>query len=217
MALTNQMAKSIKGSAATGSDPFGKVRRLIGSMISKLEAEAGAEATKKAHCDKELAESQTSKGTKEDAIEKLTTKVDGMAAATKKLKGEVLQLQKDLAALARTQAEMDQLRAAEKADYEKNRLQMEQGLEGVKTALKILRDYYAQGEQSSSGAANGIVGMLEVVESDFSKSLAEIMSSEEAAASEYESVTKENEIAKAAKEQDVKYKTAEHVRLDKSI
>lgn len=219
VALTNQMAKAIKGGTATGMDPFGKVRRLVEGMISKLETEAGAEATKKARCDKELAKSTTSKETKEDTIAKLTIKVHGMAVTSKKLKGEVKELQKELAALAKTQAEMHGLRAAEKANYEKNKPQMEQGLEGVKTALKILRDYYspARPQKSSSGAAQGIVGMLEVIEVDFSKSLAEMTASEEVAAAEYEAVSKENKIARAQKEQDVKYLTAQHLSLDSAI
>merc|ERR1711972_101317 len=57
---------------------------------------------------------------------------------------------------------------------------------------------------------------IEVCESDFSKNLAEITSEEESAAAEHEAVTKENEIDKAAKEQDVKYKVKESKELDKT-
>merc|ERR1712194_49772 len=61
----------------------------------------------------------------------------------------------------------------------------------------------------------GIIGLLEVVESDFSKSLAEIVSTEEAAVAAYEQQTKENEIEKTTKDQDVRYKTKESKHLDK--
>merc|ERR1719281_2311577 len=97
---------------------------------------------------------------------------------------------------------------------------MEQGLEGVKLALKVLRDYYAKEDKAhaaAEGAGAGIIGMLEVVESDFSKGLAEMISVEDAAVAEYEKQTKENEIAKTTKEQDVKYKTKEAKSLDKAI
>merc|ERR1719214_404214 len=97
---------------------------------------------------------------------------------------------------------------------------MEQGLEGIKLALKVLREYYAKGAsflQKAEGAAAGIIGMLEVVESDFAKGLAEIIAVEEAAAAAYEKQTKENEIAKTTKEQDVKYKTKEAKGLDKAV
>merc|ERR1719287_306242 len=87
-------------------------------------------------------------------------------------------------------------------------------------ALKVLREYYAKGDKahsSADGAGSGIIGLLEVCESDFSKGLAEMIATEESAVNEYERTTKENEITKATKEQDVKYKTKEAKGLDKSV
>merc|ERR1712183_483335 len=97
---------------------------------------------------------------------------------------------------------------------------MEKGLNGVKMALKVLNDYYAKADKahsSSDGASSGIIGLLEVCESDFSKGLAEMKASEEASISAYEQESKENEIEKVTKEQDVKYKTKEAAGLDKSV
>merc|ERR1719162_171083 len=85
--------------------------------------------------------------------------------------------------------------------------------------LKILGEYYAdeaKDHAAAIGAGQGIIGLLEVVESDFSKSLAELTSSEEAAVNAYEQQTKENEIEKATKDQDVRYKTKESKHLDKN-
>merc|ERR1719327_1397849 len=206
--------------ASHSSDPFGKVKGLIKDMIEKLLDEAEADAKKKAYCDKEMAESQANQDEKESAIEKLTTKIDVMSAESKKLTTEVATLQKELAALSKTQAEMDKIRAAEKAVYEKNKPEMEQGVKGVKMALKVLRDYYAQDDKShdsADGAGSGIIGLLEVCESDFSKGLAELIANEEAAVAEYDTATKENEIEKAMKTQDVKYKTKEAKGLDKEV
>merc|ERR1719355_286114 len=95
----------------------------------------------------------------------------------------------------------------------------EEGLEGIKLALKVLRDYYAKdaAHKAAEGAGGGIIGMLEVIESDFSKGLAEMISIEEEAAAAYEKQTKENEISKTMKEQDVKYKTKEAKSLDKAV
>merc|ERR1719199_212242 len=58
--------------------------------------------------------------------------------------------------------------------------------------------------------------MLEVVESDFSKGLAEMEVAESTAATDYDRVSKENEISRTMKSQDVKYKTKEAAQLDKS-
>jgi len=193
---------------------------MIKDMIEKLLDEAEADATKKAYCDKEMSETQQNQDEKESDIEKLSVQIDVMSSESKKLKGEVATLQKELAALSQTQAEMDKLRVSEKGVFEKNKPELEQGIKGVKMALKVLRDYYAKDDKShdsADGAGSGIIGLLEVCESDFSKGLAEMIAAEEASASEYDAATKENDIAKAAKEQDTKYKTKEHVGLDKNI
>merc|ERR1719420_646515 len=154
----------------------------------------------------------------ESQIEKLTTSIDSMTAKSNKLKEEVATLQKELSDLARDQSEMDKIRAEENAAFKKNSAEMEKGLKGVQLALKVLNDYYAKADKahsSSDGAGSGIIGLLEVCESDFSKGLAEMTAAEETAVNEYEKTTKENEIAKATKEQDAKYKTKEAKGLDK--
>ena len=61
-------------------DIFGKVKDLVRDMIEKLEAEAEADATEKAFCDKELGETNAKKEEKETKVEKLSTKIDQMSA-----------------------------------------------------------------------------------------------------------------------------------------
>ncbi|CAK0887091.1 unnamed protein product [Prorocentrum cordatum] len=217
--LAMQVASTVRVTESSGEDPFAKVKGLITDMIETLEKEAAADAEHKAFCDKELGENEAKEQDKLAEIEKQTTKIDGWTASAAKLKAEVAALQKALADLASSQKEMDTIREKEKALYEKNKPEMEIGLEGVKTALKVLRDYYASDDKahsSADGAAAGIVGLLEVCESDFSKNLAEIISTEEAAVAEYEEQTKANEVETAEKEQDVKYKTREAANLEKS-
>jgi len=218
--LANRMAAAARMSAAAGEDPFAKVKGLIAEMIETLVKEAEEDAAQKAYCDKEMGETKAKKEELTTEIEALTTKIDKMMADSAKLKEEVAILSKELSDLAKSQAEMDKVREEEKAAYDANKAEMEKGLEGIKLALKVLREYYAKGAFvqmfKQDGAASGIIGLLEVVESDFSKGLAEMISIEEAAVKEYEKVTKENEIAKVTKEQDVKYKTKEAKTLDKA-
>merc|ERR1719253_1062844 len=216
--LASRMAVAIRAGGKAGEDPFAKVKGLISSMIEKLLAEAQADATEKAYCDKEMAETESKKADKEAAIEKLSTQIDSMTAQSAKLKEEVATLQKELASLARAQASLDKVRAEEKEAFEVNSAEMKKGVKGVKLALKVLREYYAKDDKahsSADGAGSGIIGLLEVCESDFSKGLAEMIATEESAVNDYEKETKENEITKATKEQDVKYKTKEAKGLDK--
>jgi len=201
-----------------GADVFAKIKAMISDMVEKLEQEQAEAAELKQWCDKEIGES-TAKQEETDALhQKLTTKFDKASSRSKQLKGEVATLQKELADLASTQAEMDKIRADEKAVFDKNHPEMEQGLKGVKLALKILNDYYAKADKShssSEGAGSGIVGMLEVIESDFTKGISEMVAGEQTAAATYERETKENAVEKTTKNQDVKYKTKEAAGLDK--
>jgi len=217
--LANRMAAAARMGASAGEDPFAKVKGLISEMIERLLKEAAEDAAHKAYCDKEMSETKAKKEELTTEIEELTTKIDQMSADSAKLKEEVATLSKELADLATSQAEMDKLREEENTAYVKNKAEMEEGLEGIKLALKVLRDYYAKdaAHKSAKGAGGGIIGMLEVVESDFSKGLAEMIAIEEEAAAAYEKQTKENEIAKTTKEQDVKYKTKEAKSLDKAV
>jgi len=215
-----QLAQRLASAERSGADPFAKVKGLVEDMIEKLEAEAEADATKKAYCDKELAETNEKKADKTAEIGKLTTKIDQMTARSTTLKEEVAALQKALAKLAAAQAEMDKLRGEEHEAYLSNKDDMERGLQGVKMALKVLRDYYGKDAEDvaheyAKGAGANIIGLLEVVESDFSKDLAEIESVEETAASAYDKETKENADEKASKGKDVEHKLKESAYLDK--
>jgi hypothetical protein len=216
--LASRMSSAIR--LNHGADVFAKIKGMISDMIEKLEKEQAEAAELKQWCDKEIAESTAKKEDATAIFEKLSTKIDSKTAQSKKLKEEVATLQKELAELAKTQAEMDKIRADEKATYEKNKPEMEAGLKGVKLALKILNDYYAKadkGHSSADGAGSGIIGMLEVIESDFTKGLTEMVAAEQTAAATYENETKENAIEKTTKQQDVKYKTKEAAGLDKAV
>jgi len=217
--LASRMVSVVRFATGDKADVFAKVKGLITDMISKLESEAEKDATQKAWCDKELAETTAKKDSKTDEIAKLTSKIDSDSAKSKQLKSQVAELQAQLGELTRSQAEMDKIRAEEKALYQANKAEMEQGLDGIKMALKVLNDYYSKGDKAHSGGgdSSGIIGLLEVCESDFSKELAEMNESEETSQNTYDSESKENEITKSLKEQDVKYKTKDAAGLDKNV
>jgi len=217
--LAQRLDAVARAGAASGADPFAKIKGLISDMVAKLEGEADADATHKAYCDKQLSETEAKKAEKDDEVKKLSTKIDQQAAQSAQLKEEVAELQAALAALTKSQAEMDKLRAEESEAHKKNKATLELGLVGVKKALAILTEYYAKGEKAhtaAEGAGSSIIGLLEVCESDFSKDLAEVESTEETAAAAYEQESKENEVELTMKTQDVKYKTKEAASLDKS-
>merc|ERR1719326_2785103 len=214
------MASAMRLGAANSADPFAKVKGLITDMIATLESEAEEDASHKAYCDKEMSETTAKKDDLTAESDKLSTKIAQDKAASAKLKEEVATLQQELASMAKAKAEADKLRAEENAAYTKNSAEMKLGIEGVKKALSVLKEYYAKADKShsaSEGAGSGIIGLLEVAESDFTKGLTEMTAQEETAADEYEAYSKEDEIATVKKQQDVKYKAKEAAGLDKSV
>jgi len=211
-----------------GSDPFAKVKGLITDMISKLEAEASSEATEKSYCDDEMAKTESKKSELEADISALSTKIDQASSRSAKLKSEVKELQAELATTAQESAENEKWRQETHAEYLVAKEDLEQGLAGVRKALTVLRDYYAADasfvqqpevpqHSKASGAGNSIIGVLEVVESDFASNLAKEETEEATAADAHEKYTQEYKIQKAQNEQDVKYKTQEFTGLDKQI
>jgi len=238
--LASRMSAVIRFGAAGGADPFGKVKGLIADMISKLEKEAQGEATEKAYCDEQMSKTEAKKEELESDTAKLTSKIDMAAAKSAGLKADVKELQAELAALAKEQAEMDKMRMEERADYAKAKTELEAGIAGVRKALGVLRDYYGSTGASmiqevsdmkfmmrqpampekfskASGAGSGIIGILEVCESDFAKNLASETSQEDDSEAAYEKKTQENKVTKTLKDQDVKYSTQEFQTLDKEI
>merc|ERR1719271_347346 len=195
--LASRMNSAIKLGNAAGEDPFAKVEGLIKDMIATLEAEAEADATQKAYRDKELGENNAKRDELTAESDKLSTKIAQDKAASAKLKEEVATLQNELASMAKAKAEADELRATENAAFKKNSAELEMGIKGVKKALGVLKEYYAKDSShgSAEGAGSGIIGLLEVCESDFTKGLTEMTAEEESAAADYEAYCKEDEIA----------------------
>jgi len=227
--LASRIAATIRYGSANGDDPFAKVKGLITDMIDKLMKEAEEEASLKAYCDEEMAKTEQKKDELNADITKLTGKIDQATAMSTQLKEDVAELQTELAELADTQAKMDAARKEENEIYTVAKADLEEGITGVQGALEVLRNYYEAGDallqqptkptthSKASGAGGGIIDMLEVIESDFTKNLAQIETEEATAASDYEKMTQENKITRATKEQDVKYKTKEHTSLDKEV
>jgi predicted nucleic acid-binding Zn-ribbon protein len=281
--LSSRIEALLKLGLGYGEDPFKKIKQMISTMIKKLEDEAAAEATEKAYCDKEMAET----GTKQDALidesDGLKAKIDEAAAESAQLKEEVTVLQEELAELAAIQKEMDDTRAVVKANVNLSVNSLTKGIEGVRGAMDLLREFYnaEEGEalvqtssataalsdstdsdadvdndpvdnlkeddnsdsdadfdavmqqkkalsflqqpaapekfKKSGGAGTGIIALLEVIESDLGKNLAQVQAEDAERAQKYQAETEENKISKAEKEQDVKLKTAGFKGLDKSI
>lgn len=213
-----------------GADVFAKVKDLIQNMITSRKEEAAADATKKAYCDEEQTKTNAKLEELTGTKESLSVKVDKKSSEAETLKSEAATLQRELADLSKLQIEMDETRREESAAFKKQKADLEQGLEGagVRSALSVLRDYYesgatsflqqpALGHSKDTAASTGILGMLEVVESDFGRSLAQTETVEATKAEEYDTMSKQNKLTKVQKDAGQKFKSKTAMALDKAV
>merc|ERR1719195_1651590 len=171
------------------------------AKTEEKRAQAKAEAIEKAWCDEQMAKTEEKRAELDEDVGKLTAKIDKASTKSAGLKDDVRGLQGELAALAKLQAEMDKIRNEQHSDYVEAKADLELGLEGVRKALGVLRDYYGSAaamlqqpakpelHAKATGAGVSIIDILEVVESDFASNLAKTEREEADAQSEYDKVT----------------------------
>merc|ERR1719498_1964869 len=210
--------------SVASSDPFVKIRGLIEDMIAKLLKEAQEEATQKAFCDAEMGKSKKSQAEKTATIDKLQTRIDGAEATIAQLTEDVKTLEAEIADIDSAQAEATKIRTTESADNNAAISDFRQSADAVVAAMGVLKEFYGgaaliqtkskkAGRPEFGGAksdtGSGIISVLEVAESDFTRLLAETETEEDANADAYAKQTEENKISKVTKETDAKAKQSE--------
>jgi len=206
-------------------DPFVKVKKMIKDLIVRLMEEANEEAEHKGWCDTELSTNEQTRKEKTEAVETLHAEIDQLEASIAKLTEDIGDLTKAIAALDAAMAKATALRQAEKEENIQTIKDAGEAQTAVAQALTVLKEFYAKageatslvqqpapeifdspykGMQSENG---GVVGMLEVIESDFARLEAETKAAEATAQKEYDSFMTDSKVDKAAKTKDVEHKT----------
>lgn len=207
------------------ADPFGKVKEMLYGMIDKLEKEQAAEAEHKAWCDGEMKKTTAQKGKKEARLNEVQIRLEKTDADITKLTEDVSVLVEELQQLDEATQDATKLRAKAAGEWAEESAEYKAGQEACAAAIKVLKSYYSgkkgflqtgttASAGTSAGGPDGIIGLLEVAESDFAKSLAEGQAAEDALISEYEKFTEDAKVSRATMEQDQKNKNAEKSRLD---
>jgi hypothetical protein len=218
--IASRMSFTADEKSKAGEDVFAALKQQFMDAIKKLQDEEEADATHKVFCDKNLAETEVKKADKKAEVEKHTAKIEQKTSESVRVKAEVATLEKELATMTEEKLEMDTIRQKEKSDYEFNKAEAEKSVKEIKLALNTLRDFYGtyakqhDGFSSSDGGGQGVMAMLEAVESEYSTNIVKMTSEEEAAVMEYDKASKAFEFGKIEKDQAIKYKTKEHIGLD---
>jgi len=192
-----------------GDDPFTKVKGLIQALIERLLKEATAEATKKGFCDTELGKATKERDYRLADTKALDTEAQALEIKEAELKEEMELLSSALETLHSDLDTATTLRGEEKEDNAKTLKQAKEGLEAVTEAVKILKVFYKQAakakvllqaspvDEDTAGAgfsgaykgkqekSTGIIGMLEVIASDFERTIRTTEAAEKKAQEEF--------------------------------
>lgn len=227
--------------AHTQGDAFEKVKKMIKDLITKLMEQANAEADDHAYCTTEMATNKQTREIKSSEVDDLASKIELETANTERLSSEITDLSDALAELKGKQSEATSLRSAEKKTNAVAVSEAKAAQSAVEQAIKVLKDFYESQSSASlvqktggrdiaadmskvkepykgmGASSGGIVGMLEVVLSDFARLETETSEAEDQAQRVYDSFMNESNQDAAVKETEKKHHEKNRDRTDDKL
>jgi len=215
--------------AHTEADPFVKVKKMIKDLITKLMESANAESDQNAYCTTELATNKQTREIKSSEIDELTANVESETATSERLSTEIADLADALSELKGKQHEATTMRSDEKKSNAQAVVEAKEAQKAVEQAIQVLKEFYGSqdgaalvqdgdkdiasmsqaGKEPYKGmgsTSGGILGMLEVVLSDFARLETETAEAEAQGQRTYDAFTNEANEDSAVKETEKKHK-----------
>jgi len=216
------------------ADPFAKIKKLIQELIERLLTESANESSQKGWCDKAMADAKQKRTYAADEIEGLNSKMAKLAGLSDKLGLDLATLAEETKTLNGNVAEAEKARKEEKTENANTVTEADAGVAAVRMAIDILDKFYktaakesvdlslAQGPaddapdagfgngESYNGAgaeSGGIIGMMEVIESDFVRTIAETKKAEDSSEQEHLEFMTKSGMSLAEKKMATKEKT----------
>mmetsp|Transcript_26436 Transcript_26436/g.75677 ORF Transcript_26436/g.75677 Transcript_26436/m.75677 type:complete len:753 (-) Transcript_26436:48-2306(-) len=229
--LLTSLASKIAG------DPFGKVKALIQELIERLLQESANESSQKGWCDKSNSDAGQKRDYAAEEVRTLNSEMAKLEAVRDQLAEELDILAKDIKDIKDAQKQAQEERDAESAQNKATVEEAQEGLDALNMCIDLLDKFYKtmaketvdlslaqkgpaddapdagfdNGEayiagQSESG---GILAMLDVMKTDFTRTIEETQKAEEQAEQDHlefmtqsgMSLAKKEEAEKAKKEQ----------------
>ena len=190
----------------------------------------------KGWCDTELSTNEHTRKSKTEEIDMLRSDIDGLTSGIAQLTKDLATLSTEISAIDAAVAEATDIRNSETAANNVTITEARAAQSAVANAVKVLKEFYAkagqatvlaqrqdpeaapggsreappaifdapyQGQQAENG---GVLGMLEVIASDFARLEQDTIAEEETATAEYNGFMEDSSISKAQKESGIKSK-----------
>jgi len=226
-----------------GADPLAKVKVMIQELIERLLSQASNEENHKGWCDKSMADAAQKRDYASAEVEKLNSDMATLEATRDKLAEELGTLGQELITLTNSMEEAGVMRTEESTQNSNTVLEANAGLDAVKQAITILDHFYkaaAKGNVASlaqqpsidapdagfkndeaytgaQGASGGIVGMLQVIEGDFTRTISETEAAEAQAQQDHLQFMTDSGISKAEKTTAESQKTTQKDNAEQSL
>jgi chromosome segregation ATPase len=225
-------------------DHFVKVRGIIKDLIARLEADAESEATQKTFCDEAMTNAMTARDDANSEIETLAAEKASLESEKATLEKEIAELAAAIADLKKALIDATEIRQAEQAENEKTIATAEEGKAAVTEALEVLTTFYSNafiqkkkyvppnsdregmtvsdrspeifdttyhGDQAES---KGILGLLEIIVSDFERTISTVTTEEEIAEAAFQKFKTETEATIKEKTESKEAKEARVVEIN---
>jgi len=208
------------------ADPFAKVKDMIQGLIERLLTEGNNEAKKDSYCKEGLAKAEKERGYRFADAKKLNVMIAELESKKEELTNENLVLSDDIENLQDTLNKSTELR---EKDHEVNMdtiAKAKEGLQAITQAIVVMKTFYKQAAKASSflqaaaspvdeatqgpgfsgsykgkqDGAKGVMGMLEVIKTDFQRTLTQTKAAEEEAAASFVESERTAEADSAGKE-----------------
>mmetsp|Transcript_89790 Transcript_89790/g.159649 ORF Transcript_89790/g.159649 Transcript_89790/m.159649 type:complete len:718 (+) Transcript_89790:68-2221(+) len=197
---------------ARGPDPFKTIKKMITDMLAKLQKQAEDSQNKKASCDKKIGESEVKRDTASSAVTKVNRNLAEEQARYDQQTEDLAEFNKTLEDLLKQEGEADTIRADEANESSLTIVEAKEAISATKAAIQVLTEFYkksaeaevpeasllAQPDKDAPDAfkdeaytgdqagSKGIVGMLEVIKSNFERTVSETEASEKEEIAKYE-------------------------------
>jgi len=224
--------------AKAQDSPFDKVKKMIKDMIVKLMEEANSESEHKGWCDTEMSTNGQTREDKSEQVDTLTADADELTAKIAKLGMQIAELSDAVASIDQAVMEATNIRQEETAKNKETVADSQEAQEAVANALTVIKEFYAKAADATAlvqgaaddapetfdkpytgmgGASGGIVGMLEVIQSDFARLEATTSTSESEAATEFQRFSDDSAQDKAVKNMDIDNKSKDKTTAESDL
>jgi len=204
--------------SVASTQPLDKVKGLIKGMIEKLQKEAEEAASVHEFCNQE--KSKNDEATKRNTAKKdeLQSTIDKASSRKDQLQDQIAELTQEIAELDASTEEAIKIRQEAHDTFVKAEKDFSEAADAVQDAMDVLKDYYdnalflqksavkiaSKAPPKLGGAkqdsAGGILSILDTMAGEFTKTVAELQSTEKEEVKAFKDLKKRNFDSKTAKE-----------------